>query len=115
MLIECTRFIDASEPDANGDYSYYYEYDLYRFTVADLCLVARSYAGDMQGVSFLSIERQGKSYNLTDADLTHPLFFAARAHLYGLGKLRQIWLSGRWNGYEALPLNLRNGVGASDR
>jgi hypothetical protein len=110
MLIECTRHIDASEPDADGFYDYHYEYDVYTFSDGAVCFVARSYTHEPLEAHFLRIDLVGESRLLTDADLTHPLFLQARAHLLGAGKVHLHWLSGRGNGYESLPLGPPHGA-----
>jgi hypothetical protein len=103
MHVECTRHVDASEPDAAGMHEYHYEYDIYTFTQDDLRLVARSYTDEPAEAHFLRIETRGKPRLLRDADLDHPLFIAAQAHLVGLGKSRLRWLSGRGDGYDGVP------------
>ncbi|GAB2473843.1 hypothetical protein GCM10027082_26520 [Comamonas humi] len=103
MQIECTRHLDASEPDEDGGHDYYYEYDIYRFTDGALCLVARSYTDEPDEAHFLNLLEHGQLRLLADADLAHPLLLAARAHLLATGKTRLHWLSGRGQGYEPLP------------
>lgn len=103
MRIESTRHIDASEPDAAGFRDYHYEYDVYRFSDGAVCFVARSYTDTSDEAHFLRVELDGDPRHLTDADLTHPLFVAARSHLIGAGKVHLNWLSGRGNGYEPIP------------
>lgn len=110
MLIECTRHIDASEPDADGFYDYHYEYDIYRFTDGAACVMARSYTYQEDEAHFLRIELDGVPRLLTDADLARPLFLEARDHLIGLGKTRLQWLSGRGNGYEPVPSDQLHGL-----
>ena len=41
MQVEFSHHIDASEADAEGFYEYYYEYDIYCFTLGGLSLVVR--------------------------------------------------------------------------
>jgi hypothetical protein len=103
MHVECVREVDASEPDADGAYEYHYEYDVHRFTEDGVCFVARSYTDTPDEAHFLCIECDGRRRLLADADLDHPLFLAAAAHLRGIGKGQLNWLSGRGNGYEPLP------------
>jgi hypothetical protein len=59
MHVERTHHIDASDRDESGSYEYYYEYDLYRFTLGGTCLVARSYADEPNEAHFLRIEERG--------------------------------------------------------
>lgn len=103
MQIDRTHHTDASDPDENGDHDYFYEYDLYRFSDGSLSLFARSYVDESDEAHFLNLAIGNRSRPLVDADLTHPLFLAAKAHLLSEGKVRLHWLSGRGNGYEPLP------------
>jgi hypothetical protein len=103
MRIECTRLIDASEPDELGMYEYHYEYDIYRFTDGCMCFVARSYTDEPDEAHFLGLEADGQSRPILDEDLMHPLLFAAQAYLRAAGKIRLRWLSGRGDGYEPVP------------
>lgn len=100
MHIECTRHVDASEPDENGMHKYYYEYDIFRFREGQICLVARSYVDDHCEAHFLGVEENGVTRRLVDTDLNLPLFQAALVHLHTAGKSNFNWLSGRGNGYE---------------
>lgn len=103
MQIECSHHVDASEPDADGSYDYYYEYDFYRFAEEGRRLFARSYTDSAEEAHFLSMEVGEVSRLLTDNDLVHPLFLAACAYLRREGKTQLTWLSGRGNGYEDVP------------
>jgi hypothetical protein len=104
MDVSTTHRVDASEPDARGQYEYRYEYDIYRFSSGDTALVARSYAHEPDEAHFLRLEQNGKQRLLTDADLRLPLFAEAVAYLKNHGKARLDWLSGRGNGYEEVRL-----------
>lgn len=103
MIVECTRHLDASEPDGAGMYDYHYEYDIYRFTDGAVCFAARNYVERVEEAHFVSVEVKGTSRRLINADLAHPLFLAAVAHFRGEGKTDLHWLSGRGNGYEPIP------------
>ncbi|WP_043309240.1 hypothetical protein [Pseudomonas sp. ML96] len=103
MRIECTRHVDASEPDEDGAYDYHYEYDIYRFANEALCLIARSYVDEADEAHFLNVEEHGRARLMRPADLRHPLFIEAAAHLRTAGKQRLRWLSGRGDGYELVP------------
>lgn len=100
MHIECTRHIDASEPDESGMYEYYYEYDMFHFRDGQICLVVRAYTDDQHEAHFLRIEENGVARRLVDADLNLSLFQKALAHLHTAGKSNLSWLSGRGDGYE---------------
>lgn len=109
MRVDVTHHIDTCEPDALGDYEYYYEYDIYRFSAggndsanagSGATLIARSYGDTRHEVHFLSIELRGSPRRLADADLHTPLFRDAVAYLRNAGKHQLAWLSG--NGYEPL-------------
>jgi hypothetical protein len=93
MLIEVTRHIDASEPDANGMYDYYYEYDRFRFSDASLALIARSYTDEPHDAHFLRAEIGSEARMLAAPDLATGLFQCAVAHLHSLGKVNLTWLS----------------------
>jgi hypothetical protein len=69
MQVECSHHIDASEADAEGFYEYYYEYDIYRFTLGGLSLVVRSYSDTCEQASVLRLEEAGKSRPLQPKDL----------------------------------------------
>ncbi len=105
MQVERVRHVDCGEPDASGMYDYEYEYDIYRFSDAATCLVARSYTDTPAEVHFLSIEVAGKSRLLQPADLAHRLCGLAQAYLRREGKREIRWLSGRGDGYEPVPVD----------
>ena len=104
MDVSTTHRVDASEPDAHGQYDYRYEYDIYRFSGGDIALVARSYIHEADEAHFLRLEQNGKQRLLTDADLGLPLFAESVAYLKSHGKAKINWLSGRGNGYEEVRL-----------
>jgi hypothetical protein len=103
MQIECTRHVDASEPDAAEMDEHDYEYDLYRFTEGECCFVARSYVDNPGEAHYLRAEVGGQHRRLVDADLKQPLFIASLEYLRVSGKLKLNWLSGRGDGYEPVP------------
>jgi len=102
MEVRTSHHVDASERDQNGAYDYYYEYDLFQFADSTSCLLARSYVYEPNEAHFLRTEIDNRPRLLTEEDLGTALFFAAVAHLRGLGKSQINWLSGRGDGYEAL-------------
>lgn len=104
MHVEQTHHIDAGEPDARGMYVYYYEYDLYSFSEADVAVVARSYRDTPAEAHFLRIEIDGAPRLLHNDDFQRPLVVAATQHLRALGKRELNWLSGRGNGYEPVRI-----------
>ena len=104
MHVECTHHVDASEPDEAGMYSYYYEYDLYRFTDESACVVARSYTDEADEAHFLRIEVGGQRRPIVGSDFAHPLFPAAQAYLRSIGKVSLRWLGSKGQGFEAVPL-----------
>ena len=104
MHIDLVRRVDASEPDEDGQYDYYYEYDIYLFTEGATCFVARSYTDQPGEAHILRIETNGVPRVLTDKDLRHPLSLAAQSHLRSEGKMQLRWLSGRGDGYESVPM-----------
>ncbi len=102
LQVECTHHIDAGEQDADGFYDYYYEYDIYRFTLGDQCLVARSYSDTSTQASVLRLEEAGKSRTLQFKDLQQPLVQQAKAHLQSLGKQDLRWFNPRYSRYDPL-------------
>ena len=100
MQVECSHHIDAGELDADGDYDYYYEYDIYRFTLGGLSLVVRSYSDTSAQASILGLEEAGKSRALQFKDLQRPLVQQAKAHLQELGKQDVRWFNPRYARYD---------------
>ena len=103
MEVTVTHHVDASEPDAQGAYEFYYEYDLYAFRDGNLKLTARSYIDSPGEAHFLNIERGGTPRLLRRGDLESALFSQAVAYLRNAGKHRLTWLSGRGSGYQPVP------------
>src|SRR5262245_23103945 len=58
MDVEVTHFVDASEPDANGQRDYYYEGDTYAFVGEGERLVVRTYVEDPSTGSVVKTHRQ---------------------------------------------------------
>jgi hypothetical protein len=102
MQVQTTRHVDAGEPDADGFYDYYYEYDVTVFSAGSLSLVARSYTDAPHEAHFLRIEAGSRHRQLTDEDMKSPLVIEATTYLRAQGKSDINWLSGRGNGYEAV-------------
>ena len=100
--VECSHHIDAGEQDADGFYDYYYEYDIYRFTLGGLSLVVRSYSDTCEQASVLRLEEAGKSRPLQPKDLKNPLLQQAREHLQSLGKQELRWFNPRHARYDPL-------------
>ena len=102
MQVEFSHHIDASEADAEGFYEYYYEYDIYRFTLGGLSLVVRSYSDTCEQASVLRLEEAGKSRPLQPKDLKSPLLQQAREHLQSLGKQDLRWFNPKYARYDPL-------------
>ena len=102
LQVECSHHIDASEPDAEGFYEYYYEYDIYRFRLGNLSLVVRSYSDTSAQANVLRLEEAGKSRPLQPKDLKNPLVQQAREHLQSLGKQELRWFNPRHARYDPL-------------
>lgn len=60
MHVTVSHHIDASEPDANGFYDYYYEYDDYRFSLRERTYTARV-ADQPERASYIGCEESGRS------------------------------------------------------
>ena len=100
MQVECSHHIDAGELDVDGYYDYYYEYDIYRFTLGGLSLVVRSYSDTSAQASILWLEEAGKSRALQFKDLQRPLVQQAKAYLQELGKQDVRWFNPRYARYD---------------
>jgi hypothetical protein len=101
MKVECTHRVDASERDTDGEYDWYYEYDIYRFTEGDRTLIARSYTDTSSEAHFLHFEVQSRPVRLTTQDTKDPLLLEAATFLKSLGKKRLEFLGPE--GYAPLP------------
>lgn len=102
LQVECSHHIDASEPDAEGFYEYYYEYDIYCFTLGGLRLVVRSYSDTSAQAGMLRLEEAGKSRPLQPEDLKRPLVQQTREHLQSLGKQDLRWFNPKYARYDPL-------------
>lgn len=102
MQVEITHHIDASEPNTDGMYDYYYQYDLFRFSDGVVALVARSYVDEPEEAHFLSMETDGEQRLLSIQDIGSLFLAEAVSYLRKLGKSKFRWLSGRGDGYEPL-------------
>ncbi|EJM99256.1 hypothetical protein [Phyllobacterium sp. YR531] len=102
MQVEISHHIDASEPDEEGNYLYYYEYDIYVFSKDDAVFFVRAYTDEPDCASFQSRSEGSNDYLLKDADLHHPLLLLACEYLRKSGKTRLQWLSGKDSAY--LPI-----------
>ena len=100
MQVRCTHHIDASEPDAEGEYEYYYEFDIFAFEEGELTLKARSYSDESTRVSLMGLEQTGKQRTLEYKDLTRPLVQQAIDHLRSIGKTEVRWFNPKYARYE---------------
>lgn len=85
MRVEQSRHIDASEPDSDGMYDWYYEYDIYRFVEGERVLIAQSYIDSSTEAHLLRFEDRGNHRFPTDY-LEDPLLKEAAHYLRGIGK-----------------------------
>ena len=94
MTLQKTHHIDASEPDEDGLYEYYYAYSIYRFMLKETTLVARSYDDEPNQAHFLSKSGLGGEVQMLEpADLESVLLLEACAHLRAEGKTHIAYLS----------------------
>ncbi|MFT4065614.1 hypothetical protein [Paraburkholderia sp.] len=89
MEVTATHHIDSSEPDENGMYDYYYEYDIYEFTDGNISYIARSYIDEPLDAHFLKMKADGEHEwrIMGDRDRDTPLFTDAVTYLRGKGKI----------------------------
>ncbi|WP_298608382.1 hypothetical protein [uncultured Thiothrix sp.] len=110
MSVRIEHHIDASEPQPDGSYSFYYEYDLYYFdNNSESILVARSYMNTPTEVSFLSKSKStvdGEEIEfLSESDFKTPLLIEAIQYLRDLGKTQCKWLKkNSRKGYVKCPI-----------
>jgi hypothetical protein len=86
MDVTVSRYVDASEPNAEGYCDYHYEYDVYQFSLGGSTYVARSYIDDPDRAAFLSCLDGDGSRLLSSVNLVHPLLVAAADYLRDAGK-----------------------------
>ena len=86
MKVTTSHHIDADEPDEQGFYSYYYEYDIYRFSNSTHCYVIRCYADEPDTASFVSRDEGKRQKTVVQDHLTDPLLVEAIKYLRALGK-----------------------------
>jgi hypothetical protein len=84
MKINKTHHIGKSEPDENGMYDFYYDYQIYEFSEGKIMLVARSYKGDNEA-HFLRKEIDGEKAFINQTDLESPLLSSAVEYLKNEG------------------------------
>lgn len=100
MQVQCSHHIDASDPDANGDYEYYYEYDIFLFSEGELTLQARSYSDESRSVSLMGLKQAGKHRTLEYKDLQRPLVQQAVDYMRNAGKTEVRWFNLQYARYE---------------
>ena len=91
MMIKCKRHVDCSEPDENGLYLYYYEYDLYEFSIGKTVLRAISYTDEPEKVKARGFLQNGKPIDMLrydSPDVGAELFREAKAYLSSIGKTK---------------------------
>ena len=101
MQVKRIRHIDCSEPNKDGMYDYYYEYDVYYFTEGVMSLSVRSYTDEPEEADFMGIELDGETREIEIADMAHPFFLSAYDYLLAEGKLRFNRFTN--NRYDPLP------------
>jgi hypothetical protein len=104
MTTAVSRHIDAGTRDADGYYDYYYEYDLFEYSLGSRMLLARSYTDTPAEAHFLTIREGGaEARTLTRADTRSALFRQAARDLRARGKTELTWLA-------PVPLIVRLGI-----
>ncbi|MEP7452102.1 hypothetical protein [Phyllobacterium sp. SB3] len=103
MQVEISHHIDASDPDEDGNYLYYYEYDIYVFSEGDTFFSARAYTDEPDCASFQGKTQAGKDSYLTKDDLDHPLLLAAYNYLKKSGKTELLWFGEEFSEYLPVP------------
>jgi hypothetical protein len=109
--MEVTRehFVDASEPDENGYYDYYYAYHIYTFTFEQEAFVARQYDDTSDEASFgpwmrVKGKRKWRWQRLEAVPYESPTFREAVRYLLEQENVQTVkWLS-QQDGYVSLDL-----------
>jgi hypothetical protein len=101
MKISLQHHIDNGEKDADGNYDFYYEFDVFSFSEGSFSLYARSYIEDSALVSFTNSTRDEKVIFLTAADFKKPFFIEACTYLHAIGKQQFQYLDKK-QGYVAV-------------
>ncbi|WP_439892075.1 hypothetical protein ACS7SF_05675 [Ralstonia sp. 25C] len=105
MNVEKEHFIDCSDPDADGMYDYYYEYDVYEFQDGGMSYVVRCYTDEPLQASFMGVRPTGKEGDewgfLQLSDMQTDLFRQVVSYLTDAGKRDITFLSEE--GYQAIP------------
>lgn len=105
MLIQRSLHIDKSEPDENGMYDYYYEYEVFEFSDGPEKIIARSYIDTPAQACFLCKEINAYRQLLVRDDLQTRLIKDAAKYLADQGKSDISWLSGKGvKGYEPIDV-----------
>ena len=97
--------VDSLGPDTDGNYEYYYKYDMYRFTRNNRTVIVRSYTTEPNEAHFLGIEINGKKRLIERADFKSPIVKATIYYLVKTGKSELNWLdqSNTHDGYSKVP------------
>lgn len=103
MNVEVSHHIDASDPEADGSYDYYYEYDVYTFSDGSFSYFVRSYVDQPERAAFMSGLKGTRGFHLEARHLRTRLFADAVAYLHLAGKTDLNWLSKRKGDY--LPIS----------
>lgn len=94
ITIHISHHIDASQRNAQGDYDWFYEYDVIEFTdqASSIKLTARSDANTPFEANFLDLKNQHAQQIAID-DQLQAMFKFAIAYLKILGKTKINYLS----------------------
>jgi hypothetical protein len=97
--------IDKMGPDQDGYYEFYYDYELFEFSLGTTILHGRSYLDDPEEAHLTGVEVAGETKFLAVTDLQGILPRAAIHYFHTCGKTQLNWLdpSNELNGYSAIP------------
>ena len=91
MTISKTHHIDASDPNAEGQYNYHYAYTTYVFTHNGVEYTARSYDDEPDKVAIVGKSVRAKAQTISAGDLNTPLFTQALHHLKTIEGKQSFW------------------------
>ena len=105
VWVKRDRIKDSMGPNEEGEYLYYYEYDLYSFSSEKYFVEARSYVVPNEEASFTGLEINGVRRFLQAEDFQLPFMRVVIGYLKSEGKTSLKWLDtgNTKNGYSNVP------------
>jgi len=105
ISVSSKHCVDKMGPDQDGYYDFYYDYQLFEFSLGTTTLRGRTYEDDPEEAHFLGIEVDGQRRLLSITDFEKPLLRAAIRYFHNSGRTQLNWLdpSNELDGYSPVP------------